>query len=284
MGKSLAAPTLVQALMCPERGEDHGCGVCASCAKVESGGHPDVHRLTPAEDKRDIPVESVRDLQGVLERTAVEGRARVAWIDPADSLNEQGQNALLKTLEEPHPDTFLLLVTRRPEAMLQTVRSRVQRFGMLPLSEERISARLSAESLGENETRTRAACAAGGSLGQARWLLSKEARSIQDLVVPFLAGDQTLGAVGLARALLEGATSPAEKRRRAAASLSVLRALHRSGLDGLLEGAAPTAYDRALVDPWMARSELLFDAEEDLGLQIPPDQVLAGLFLLWQDR
>lgn len=283
-GKSLAAQTLTMALLCREGTPTHACGACAVCRKIAAEGHSDVHRLQPPEDKRDIPVESVRELQVTLARAPVEGDARVAWIDPADGLNEQGQNALLKTLEEPFPGTYLLLVSRRPEGLLPTVRSRVQRFGMLPLGVERISSKLGAESLGQNETRTWAARAAGGSLGRGRWLLGREAGAIQDLVVPFLAGDETLGAVALAKSLLDGATGPGEKRQRAASVLEVLRALHRGGLEGLLEGDPPAAYDPGSVDPWTWRAEYLFDAEEDLALQIPPDQVLAGLFLRWQDR
>jgi DNA polymerase-3 subunit delta' len=102
------------------------CGTCRSCVQVTAGGHPNLMRLQPAEDKRDIAMDDVRDLLDRLRLSSHYGQAKIAIVEPADALNASGINALLKTLEEPPPATHLVLVSERWRALPPTLRSRCQ--------------------------------------------------------------------------------------------------------------------------------------------------------------
>lgn len=112
------------------------CGACGSCRTILAGTHPDVIRvgLDPTKSTRIVSAEQAREVIGALQLQRHSARRRVVVIDPADALTEEAGNALLKTLEEPPTGTQFVLVTARPAALLQTVRSRSQRvrFGPVP--------------------------------------------------------------------------------------------------------------------------------------------------------
>ncbi len=184
VGKGTAARLLAQALNCegPARSADDACGACGPCRKIARGLHPDVllmeeervmakaGRWEPRGGKapsRDIVVDQVRDLTDRrLALRLFEGRRRVVVIDPADAMNPQAQNALLKTLEEPPEDTVLCLVSSAADALLPTIRSRCLRLPFAPLPEALVEARLVAEGRAPAEARL-ATALAGGSLGRA---------------------------------------------------------------------------------------------------------------------
>jgi DNA polymerase-3 subunit delta' len=126
------------------------CGRCASCRLVQSRSHPDLLVLLPEVLRRDVEwplsgdkadaddskrkpskqirIDEVRLLIDWATRTPSRGRGKVALIHPADSVNHQAANALLKTLEEPPASTRLVLTCGDPELLLPTVRSRCQRL------------------------------------------------------------------------------------------------------------------------------------------------------------
>lgn len=93
---------------------------------LASGAHPDHFLLQPEEDSRYIRVHQIRRLSEQLQLTGQAGPRRVAVIDPAEAMNREAQNALLKTLEEPPAGVHILLVSDAPGALLATVRSRCQ--------------------------------------------------------------------------------------------------------------------------------------------------------------
>jgi len=90
--------------------------------------HPDLSRVEPLEESRQIRIEQVRDLGAELALTSHGGGYRVGVISPADALNRFAANALLKTLEEPPPRTLLVLVATQPSRLPPTVLSRCQRL------------------------------------------------------------------------------------------------------------------------------------------------------------
>jgi DNA polymerase-3 subunit delta' len=90
--------------------------------------HPDLHWLHPIEDKETISVEQVREIIEAVSLTAHRGMAKVVVIEPAEGLTTAAANALLKTLEEPAGDSYLLLLSHQPGRLAATLRSRCQRI------------------------------------------------------------------------------------------------------------------------------------------------------------
>jgi DNA polymerase III delta prime subunit len=123
--KTLAATAIAiaKALNCRNGSEGDAC---PSCQKIDRQTHPDVHMLVPAKDRKAISIEQVRELVGEAGMRPYEGGTKVFIIDPADSLSGAAANSLLKTLEEPVPDTVFVLLTRSADMLLPTIRSRCQ--------------------------------------------------------------------------------------------------------------------------------------------------------------
>lgn len=103
------------------------CGSCSGCHLTAAGNHPDLIWVYPKESSR-IRVGDIRLLLERLAESAQQGGARVAIITPAEQLNINASNALLKRLEEPGRDTWLLLTAASESRLLPTIRSRCQRF------------------------------------------------------------------------------------------------------------------------------------------------------------
>jgi DNA polymerase-3 subunit delta' len=131
MGKHRFARALAQSLLCADAGElGRPCGVCPGCRAFLAGSHPDYHLVAPEVDSKsgEIKVDAVRELIGREVLTSSSGGYKVILIDPADRLNRAAANSLLKTLEEPVPNTLMLLLTAAPHGLPATVRSRCQRL------------------------------------------------------------------------------------------------------------------------------------------------------------
>lgn len=101
---------------------------CTSCDRIERRMHPDVHVIEVAGDRKMISVDQIRELLEGATLRPYEGRNKVFIIDPADALSVGGSNSLLKTLEEPTRDTTFILLTRSPDLLLPTIRSRCQQL------------------------------------------------------------------------------------------------------------------------------------------------------------
>ena len=144
-------------LMCSERKTGEGpCERCGSCklllTNTEMVQHPDFMQLLP-DDKLHYSVEEVRSLIEGFSLTRSLAANRIAWIPQADLLSAGGQsgaaNALLKLLEEPRPNSFLILMTSRPSGLLPTIRSRCQVF-RLPVLADSTAANTETEDLKED--------------------------------------------------------------------------------------------------------------------------------------
>ena len=105
--------------------------------RIMAKSHGDLWTLG-VDQAREIGVESIRELNGILNQTPAEGGWRVVIIDGADTLNRNAANALLKRLEEPPPRTVFFLITAFPGRLLPTVRSRCQLITLMPLQEKEI--------------------------------------------------------------------------------------------------------------------------------------------------
>ncbi len=133
VGKATLALDLAAGLLChADDPAARPCGTCRSCRLIDAGEHQDLHRLAPEGPGRQVRIGdhqdpdpgTVRHLIRELARLPIEGTRRVAIIEGAHRLNEDAQNALLKTLEEPPSGATLILCADDAERLLPTVRSR----------------------------------------------------------------------------------------------------------------------------------------------------------------
>jgi DNA polymerase III delta prime subunit len=99
---------------------------CAVCQRIDRRLHPDVHFVEVGGERKLISIEQIRAIVSEASMRPYEGRNKVFILDPAEGLSVSGSNSLLKTLEEPVSDTTFLLLTRTPDLLLPTIRSRSQ--------------------------------------------------------------------------------------------------------------------------------------------------------------
>ncbi|MCA9122304.1 MAG: DNA polymerase III subunit [Planctomycetaceae bacterium] len=192
IGKRTFALKLAQSLLC-ERAADVNldpCGSCPSCQQVVAESHPDLELVSKPADKAFIPVEVFigdrehRMRDGLCHNIALKpflGGRKIAIIDDADYLNQEGANCLLKTLEEPPANSLIILIASSEQTQLPTIRSRCQviRFRELPHS---VVVRLLA-TLGEVESDVEAeqlAAFSQGSLQRAKQFGEPDLRAFRD--------------------------------------------------------------------------------------------------------
>lgn len=137
IGKSEFARHLAQALLCETPlGAGIACGECPSCHLFHSeDGHPDFYVLTPdlasdGESRKlaQIKIDAVRQILEPLHQSALRGGRRVVLIEPAESLNTQAANALLKILEEPPENVVFILLSHNRDRLLPTIKSRCRQL------------------------------------------------------------------------------------------------------------------------------------------------------------
>ena len=145
IGKTTLARTFAQLLLCerPDLASFTPCGICVACRKVQHGNHPDVTLVEPAEGKRLLGVELVRDAIHLASQAPSEGAWRIFVLPQAELMTASTTNALLKTLEEPPPQVVLLLTSAEPEALLPTLISRCQPVPLQPLANAEVAEALS---------------------------------------------------------------------------------------------------------------------------------------------
>lgn len=135
-GKKAVAKAMAAALNCTVS-PGVGCGTCSVCARIMRQRFPDVHHIIP--EGSIIAVDVVREtVIPEASRSPFEGRRKVFIIEEADLMNDSAQNAMLKTLEEPQPDTVFVLISSSEEDVLETIRSRSRVVRLDPVPEARI--------------------------------------------------------------------------------------------------------------------------------------------------
>jgi DNA polymerase-3 subunit delta' len=138
-GQAELAVWLAARLLCraPAAG---ACGRCADCRLFLAGNHPDFRWISVLPDKKEISIEQMRALSEALALRSYRGGAKVAVIAPIELMNAKSFNALLKTLEEPASETYLLLAASRVDRVPKTIMSRCMRLGLpLPAGEEALA-------------------------------------------------------------------------------------------------------------------------------------------------
>ncbi|MDW7655556.1 MAG: hypothetical protein SCM11_00115 [Bacillota bacterium] len=151
VGRTWIARTFAAALLCRQPGSDGACGVCSSCRYFQQQVHPDYRELQLQGKEKVIPVESVRRQIGADLYMQPQLGQRKVYLIAADDLNEQGQNALLKSLEEPPPYAIFLLTASGADHLLPTIVSRAVLHIVSRRSPDEIMAILHDKGLDKND-------------------------------------------------------------------------------------------------------------------------------------
>ncbi len=143
-GKNMLARAFAKALEC-EAGYGDSCDMCRSCHQMDTGNQPDVKWLTH-EKPATISVDDVRtQINGDMAIKPYSSKYKIYIVDEAEKMNEQAQNALLKTIEEPPAYGIIMLLTNNLEAMLPTILSRCIVFHLKPVDTDKIVSYLEKE-------------------------------------------------------------------------------------------------------------------------------------------
>ncbi|MFI5225065.1 MAG: hypothetical protein ACHQ3P_00145 [Candidatus Limnocylindrales bacterium] len=233
IGKTTLALDIAAALLCVDPDPAaRPCRSCRGCRLVAAGRHPDLHRLGPGgagdqvklEATQQDPRPGVRDLVADLSLSSVEGGARVALVERAQRMNEDAQNALLKTLEEPAAGVHLILCADDEDRLLPTIRSRCARIRLGTVAPRAIEAWLAERGMADPPTAARLARLAEGRPGLALAYAESPAaiaarsevdRTLLDLLAArvaerLAARKQLLGGAVALTAALSGGTGAAE--------------------------------------------------------------------------
>ena len=149
VGKRRFAGELAKALLCQRHSESQleACDECEGCHQMAAGSHPDFVSVAKPADRSEIPIDLLigdrdhRNRKGLCHDISLSpfyGGRKIAIINDADFLNEAGANCLLKTLEEPPPQSVLFLLSTSLARQLPTIRSRCQVVHFQPLSLEHV--------------------------------------------------------------------------------------------------------------------------------------------------
>jgi len=144
VGKTTLVLRLAGSLVCSGP-EPRPCGACRGCRQVARGGHPDVRLIERVDDKRDITIEQIRQVEEWVALAPTEAPAKLLCIAGSDTLNAAAASALLKTLEEPPPRVTLILTAVDPQTLPITIRSRCQLLALQPVTARVLAEGLAAE-------------------------------------------------------------------------------------------------------------------------------------------
>ncbi len=270
-GRRTLCRLIAAAALCHDHGEKP-CGVCPACRKVFGGSHPDV-TVVGGDDARTISVDTVRQLREEAFVLPNEGARRVFLLCDVQTMTPQGQNALLKMLEEPPAHVLFLLTCERRSGLLETVLSRVFPVSLGGVSTEEavtVLQRLLPDK-GDEELR-RAASLWGGVIGQAAMGLQEGSYSEILALLPRLAA----AIIAPTELELLKATAPLEKNKDAvAAVLSGLQLILR---DALALRVGHTAFMSTHPDSAKALSRTLTQQQLLALLQVVEDLQIARLY------
>lgn len=293
VGKTTLAADLAAGLLClAADARDRPCRECLACRKVAHGTHPDVHRLAPEGAGGQIRIAAVRTLGAELALLPVEGRQRLAVIEAAQRLNEDAQNALLKTLEEPPAGTTIVLCADDEDPILPTVRSRCVRLPMPALPARSIAALLVERGVADPVRAARIGRLADGRPGLATFIaahpemelaMGRVARRLIDLTradrrTRLGAAADLLADGALLADLERGSAAPAEPDNGSSGAAVPAPAMRRRAMGALLVIWRAVARDLAVAGRGNRSQVHLADLAQEL------EEAAAGLPVRATDR
>lgn len=322
VGKCMTAMELARLLLDPEatdedRARFRGPDSTRVADLISTAGHPDLHliRKESSEDsaiaslrerkQTNIPVDLLRErmlggevdgrtFDGPVWRSPYLGHRKVFIIDEAELLDSVGQNALLKTLEEPPPGTFIILVTTREDRLLPTIRSRCQRVGFAPLSAPDLARWLDRTQRVPSERRAWLLRYAEGSPGMVDLALKHGVAEWADEIRPQLdllsRGRFAAGIADRWAEIIGDAAEAIVKERPRASKEAANRLATRLLFNVLGERireelrAAAEDDDAEEIERWSSVADALAGADEEVRRHLNLKQVLANLAAQWSLR
>jgi DNA polymerase III subunit delta' len=171
VGKRLFAKELAKALLCEdaragEKEISEACDHCPSCVQIEADSHPDFSYAVRPTESHEFPIALMREVCQRFALKSARGKGKVIVLDDADDLNEESANCFLKTLEEPPPQSLVILISSSLDRQLPTILSRCQVIRFAPLAAAEVEEILKARSIAP-ELLPRLVRLSGGSPGRA---------------------------------------------------------------------------------------------------------------------
>jgi len=182
IGKTLFAKELAKALNC-KNNESDSCNSCPNCIRVEGHNHPDIFWIEREEKAKFIKIENIRNLQNSVKLSPLESDHKIFIIKDADRMNEEASNCLLKTLEEPAPNTIIILIANSMTPIKDTIRSRCQIIRFHPIPTHIITNQLTDEANADASMIEWISRFSNGSLGNALDLLDDNYYKMNDDIV-----------------------------------------------------------------------------------------------------
>lgn len=184
VGKTLFACNLAETLLCrSEKGKP--CLTCSSCRLFEAKNHPD---FLINDSEEPIGVDEIRELIRFLNLKPYQSEQKIALISHFERLSKAAANSFLKTLEEPAPNTILILTSENQKNLLPTTVSRVQVVKFSRVDDSTITQYLNSEMTVTAETAQRIIALSGGQIGRAINLAKNQAmiRADEDFLAEFI--------------------------------------------------------------------------------------------------
>jgi DNA polymerase III subunit delta' len=136
IGLEQFAYSLAARLLCRDVQDDSlACGMCKPCVLFQAGNHPDFVNIEPEEKGKQIKVDTIRSLVDFVQLKSHYAEYKIAIISPAEAMNRNAANSLLKTLEEPPAKSLLILLSVQPSLLPITIRSRCQQLQFTPVQD-----------------------------------------------------------------------------------------------------------------------------------------------------
>ncbi|MCD9186816.1 MAG: DNA polymerase III subunit delta' [Pyrinomonadaceae bacterium] len=201
IGKKQFALELAKSFICQKPQNSEACDKCHSCKRADRFAFPksddrDDHKKVIFSEfpdigqviayNKNILVDAIRDLEKEANFRPYEAKGRFFIIDEADKMNDAASNALLKTLEEPAPTTYLFLITSRPDALLQTIHSRCQTLRFAPVAAREIEDHLLETKKFSPDDAELLSLLSNGSIGHALTLDLAKFRELRDAMLKVL--------------------------------------------------------------------------------------------------
>lgn len=165
-GKKMLADAFAAAMLCEGEGEKP-CGECHSCKMAKGANHPDIIHITH-EKPNLIKAEEIRlQLIDDVVLRPFYGKYKIYIVDEAEKMNMVGQNAILKTLEDPPEYAIVMLLTTQSSIFLPTILSRCMKLSIEPVRDELVVEHLIEKEQIPKDDATLVAAFARGNLGKA---------------------------------------------------------------------------------------------------------------------